>query len=199
MKTSVLRMLGIAGVLGVAALVAHSRPTPVQATGVIDSVIPRGVALERFRQGLPKVDSLSGGARSRDALVRDYIRALETRDTTALAALVMTRPEYAWLYYPTNPQALPPYDLSPSLLWFMIEQRSQQGLGHALGERGGQPLHVVGYGCDARPSEEGENRVWAPCMVRRLQAPGDTVTERLFGPILERGGRFKFVSLANKL
>jgi hypothetical protein len=35
--------------------------------------------------------------------------------------------------------------------------------------------------------------------VRRVQAPGDTVRERLFGPILERGGRFKFVSYANRL
>jgi hypothetical protein len=32
-----------------------------------------------------------------------------------------------------------------------------------------------------------------------MQAPGDTVDERLFGPIVERHGRFKFVSFANKL
>jgi hypothetical protein len=35
--------------------------------------------------------------------------------------------------------------------------------------------------------------------VLRVQAPGDTVEERLFGLILEREGRFKFVSLANQL
>jgi hypothetical protein len=36
-------------------------------------------------------------------------------------------------------------------------------------------------------------------VVRRLPSPGDSVSERLFGPIVERGGRFKFVSYANKL
>jgi hypothetical protein len=34
--------------------------------------------------------------------------------------------------------------------------------------------------------------------VRRVAAT-DTIEERLFGLIIERDGRFKFVSLANKL
>jgi hypothetical protein len=32
-----------------------------------------------------------------------------------------------------------------------------------------------------------------------VQAPGDTLEERLFGPIVEREGVFKFLSFANKL
>jgi hypothetical protein len=35
--------------------------------------------------------------------------------------------------------------------------------------------------------------------VRRRPAAGELVNERLFGLIVERDGRFKFVSLANKL
>jgi len=41
--------------------------------------------------------------------------------------------------------------------------------------------------------------VIGPCVVRRLTAQRDTIDERLFGLIVERGGRYKFTSYANKL
>jgi hypothetical protein len=192
-------LISIVTAIVAAAGSACDRTPSARATTVVDSVVPREEALRRFRAALPEVESLSGGASSRDALVRGFVRALETRDTVALRRMLMSRAEYAWIYYPTNPQGLPPYDLSPSLYWFMIEGRSSQGLTHALAERAGHPLHVVGYSCDAGFSQEGANRVYGPCLVQRRQGPGDVVAERLFGPILERGGRFKFVSYANKL
>jgi hypothetical protein len=165
----------------------------------VDSVVPREVELARFRDGLTKPDSLSGGEASREALIRSFVRALETRDTAALRQLSLTRAEFAWLYYPTNPQAAPPYDLSPALLWFLLEGRSRQGFYHLLEERAGAPLGYLDHRCLGEVSLEGDNRVVGPCLVRRLQAPGDTVEEKLFGPVVERGGRFKFVSYANPL
>lgn len=173
----------------------NAGPAPV----VVDSALPRQQALRQFREGVPAPAALTGGARSRDALVRAFVRATEAGDTAALRALVLTRAEFAWLYYPTTPQGLPPYDLSPSLLWFLTEGASSQGLRRLLDERAGQSLGYVGHDCDPRPSREGENRVWGPCVVRRVRAPGDTVAERLFGQILERGGRFKLVSFANRI
>ena len=38
-----------------------------------------------------------------------------------------------------------------------------------------------------------------PCALRRVCAPADTIDERLFGPIVERRGRYKFLAYANKL
>lgn len=167
--------------------------------GAVDSVIPREEALRRFQDGLRRPDGLSGGNESREGLVRSFVAALEARDTTTLIALSMTIEEFAYLYYPTNPQSLPPYDVSPALLWFLIEGNGRKGLTLALEERGGSSLDYVDHSCDGAPSREGENTVWGPCVIRRVQAPGDTVSERLFGPIIERSGRYKFVSLANKL
>jgi hypothetical protein len=189
----------VAIVLVAAASAACDRTPSARASNVVDSVIPRDEALRRFRVGLPEVDSLSDGAATRDELVHRFVQAVEARDTSALVSMLMTKAEYAWLYYPTTPQGLPPYDLSPSLYWFMIEERSAQGLGHLMQERAGQSLRVTGYRCDPGFSQEGENKVYGPCLLRRFQARGDTASERLFGPILERGGRFKFVSYANKL
>ncbi len=195
-------LLGLGAATCVAMQTACTRPDAPRARAApvtIDSAIPRDEELRRFRSGLIEPAELTVGAHSRDALVWSYVRALERGDTAALAALVITKAEFAYIYYPTNPQARPPYNLSPGLMWFMFQQSSQRGLMHALEERGGRSLGYLGYSCDHSPSREGANRVWGPCLIRRRRPGGDVVAERLFGLILERGGRYKFVSLANKL
>lgn len=160
----------------------------------VDSVVPRDVALAQFRQGTSQVDRFTGGARSRDALVNAWVKAVEANDTASVARMRISRDEFAWLYYPTAKQGLPPYDLSPSLLWFVVDGGSNKGLARLLQDRGGNPLHVIGYSCDPQSSVEGENTSWGPCALKRVQAPGDTVEERLFGLIVERGGEWKFLS-----
>lgn len=169
------------------------------ADAAADVSVPRAAELTQFRAGLAEPQGLSGGAPSRDALIAAFAGALERRDTAALADLVLSRAEFAWLYYPTNPQARPPYDLAPDLMWFLLRNTSEKGARRLLGERAGVPLNVVGHRCDPATSREGRNTVTGPCIVRRLTARGDTIEERLFGLILERGGRHKFVSYANKL
>jgi hypothetical protein len=164
----------------------------------VDSVVPREVALARFREGIPELDTLVQGAASRDELVQRWVAAIETKDTAELARLLLTRAEFAWVYYPTTPQGLPPYDLSPALMWYLNEGNGAKGLKRLLEDRGGKPMGVVGYRCDEKVSREGENAIYGPCLVRRLQAPGDTVEERLFGLVLERRGRWKFVNYAMK-
>jgi hypothetical protein len=166
---------------------------------MVDSVVPIDTALAHFRQGLTEPAGLQAGATSLEELIRTYVSLLERSDTAGLARLALTRAEFAYLYYPTVPESRPPYDLSPGLLWFMIEGNSARGLRGALEERGGKPLGYVGHRCVGDPRHDGINTVWPSCVVRRLQAPGDTVEEHLFGPILERHGVFKFVTFANKL
>jgi hypothetical protein len=144
------------------------------------------------------VDTLSEGAPSRDELVRRWVKAIETTDTAELNRLLLSRAEFAWIYYPTNPQGLPPYDLSPQLLWFLTVENSNKGVNRILQDRGGRPMRFVNYRCDSKRSKEGDNEVVGPCLVRRLQATGDTVEERLFGLVIERRGRWKFVSYAGK-
>lgn len=181
-----------AGLLG-----CDGSPRRADAASVVDSVVPREVALERFRAGIADPESLGGGAGTREALVRALVRALEIGDTAALTALALTRAEFAYLYYPTTPQGLPPYDLSPGLMWFTLETGNRQGLSRLLEQRSGRPLRYLSHSCHPTVSAEGENRVDGPCLLRRVQAPGDTVAERLFGLIIERGGRFKFLNYSN--
>jgi len=174
---------------------AREKHTPER----VDSAMPREVALQRFQEGLREPKQLSGGAGSLDALIRRFLDGVQDRDTAAFHRLLLDRAEFAYLYYPTTPQSLPPYDLSPSLMWFLLSERSSQGLSKALQEFGGKPFHYSGYTCDPKPSREGANTVWGPCLVRLSVTPRDTGSVRLFGLVIEREGRYKFVSYANKL
>ena len=172
---------------------------PAAAGGVVDSIIPRDSAIARFQSDLPRVTSFEGGAQSRDQLVRRFVTALESRDTSVLRSLLLTKSEFGWLYYPTHPEGLPPYSLTPQLMWFMLEGNSEKGYQKLLQRRAGQPLRVIDHRCEGKPSKQGENTVWGPCPLLRRTERGDTLSERLFGQIVERGGQYKFVGYSNKL
>lgn len=168
---------------------------------------PAGVALPassdgqlaRFRSGLPEVHGLSGGAPSRDALVTAFMRALASRDTATLQRLILTKSEFAWLYYPTAREALPPYSLQPDLMWFTHQGRSEGGIRAALETLGGAGHTYLGYECPVGSRVEADNRLWGYCTVRHRAPDGTTHTDQLFGLILERSGVYKFVSYANKV
>lgn len=196
---AVLALLG----LTLAALIAgcggpEARAEP-PAGRVVDSIVPRAEAVRRFRLGLVPVDSLEGGATSLDALVGAYVQALSEADTATLARLAVTRAEFAYLYYPTAVQARPPYDVEPGLMWFMLFERSNQGIRRALEAVGGRPMRLAGYDCGAGPQREGVNLVHGPCVVRWVGGSADTVSAGLFSRVLERDGRLKFLSYANRL
>ena len=73
------------------------------------------------------------------------------------------------------------------------------GTGRLLARLAGRPLRAAGYACAADPVVEGENRLWRDCLLRYRGAGGAPAAGRLFGVIVERAGRFKFVNYANDL
>ncbi|MBV9772421.1 MAG: hypothetical protein JO040_00630 [Gemmatimonadetes bacterium] len=176
---------------------AASRPTTSQ-PAVVDSALPVQELLRRFRADLPTTPTELAGVASRDSLVARYVGALQANDTSALEPLVLDRAEFAYLYYPTTPQSKPPYELPPALMWFQLQSSNRKGVFRAFRELGGKPLHYAGYRCDEKPEVQGENRIWNGCLVRiRPEGQGKVEEARLFGGIIERAGRFKFVSYAN--
>jgi len=179
---------------------AHSKPAPhAAAAAYVDSALPIQELLRRFRADLAAAPAgLTNGAPSRDALVARFVAALEHADTIALEGLAIDRAEFAYLYYPDSPLSRPPYELAPGLMWFQLQGNSRKGALSALRLRGGRPLGVIGYRCDEPAQTQGENRVWSRCEVRHRW--GDTtLSERLFGGIIERGGRYKLLGYANGL
>lgn len=168
---------------------------------IVDSIFPVEEEIRRFKAARPgnEVTQLGQAASSRDQLVSEMISAIENKDSTQLRARLIDDREFIDLYYPTSFYARQPYKQSPELLWFLMQQNSTKGMRRALERFGGKPLHYSGYECTDSVVVEGENRIWQECRVRWAPAPGVQSPYRLFGSIIERAGRFKFVSYANDL
>lgn len=164
---------------------------------VVDSVVPISVALDRFRAGLEQPGGLHGNVIYRDTLVRLVMQALEESDTLAFEQIAVNRAEWAWLYYPTNILAQPPYELPPALAWFQLQETSRKGVFRALREYGDQKLDYRGYRCDPQPTIEDQNRLWTNCIVTVARAGEPSKDVRLFGAILERTGHFAILSYDN--
>jgi len=139
-----------------------------------------------------------GAAASRDELVGRFVTALEREDTAAFREMVVTRAEFAWLWYPHTQYTHKPYELGPALLWFQFQQNSEKGITRALRSWGGRSLGFDGYQCAGSAGME-RTRQWDDCRLRFRDPDGNLVEKRLFASILERDGRFKFLGYANDL
>lgn len=115
-------------------------------------------------------------------------------DTAALNRLRITAAEFAYLYYPDARLAHPPYGLSPQIMWTQISSQSDRGLQRLLARFKGKKLQIRSLDC--RPPDRQNGIVIHECGVKTASS---TASQRLFGSILERNGRFKFVGYANGL
>lgn len=175
-------------------------PADIPAAGMkIDSILPPGEALRRFQSELPAVTELRDGPRGRDEIVSRFISAVERADTAAFESLALSKAEYGFLYYPSSVYSRKPYELPPDIAWLLNEQNGQKGATRVLRRLGGRGLHFGGYTCGAT-AREGENAFWRDCEVEYVDpATSRQVKRKLFGTIMERGGRYKFLSYANDL
>lgn len=190
-------------VIGVSVLAAcagspDAPAPPGTSRGVIDSTIPIAEEVRRFIATVDSVPTrLRHGARSRDELVARFLRAVETRDSLELPRLILQRDEFIGVYYPYTQFTAPPYELSPSLLWFQMQNRSSRGIGRLLDRHGGRALGARDLTCPAPPLEQAGNRIWHGCTMTVVDSAGARRVRRLFGEMLEREGVWKFLSFAN--
>lgn len=162
---------------------------------VIDSLKPMAELIARFRAGTDEPRGFSGGAPNRESLVRRFLAAVSGRDRAGLEQLVLSRDEFAWLFFPDHPYARPPYDLDPEIFWLQLQSQSLRGSSRVLARLGGKPLGLLSMTCqDDRFQSTGKTRVWTACRVR-YQSGSTSGDERLFGSIVGQGGQFKFLSL----
>lgn len=182
--------------------VADARPTAGDVAATTRGVPPSpriDSLLGRFRAATEgRTDSLGGGDSSVASLVRRYVAALEARDTAEIRRLVLSRAEFAWVYYPESRFARRPYELDPDVVWMQLFAASDKGSVRALRKLGGTGARYVSHRCPRPPEPEGRLRLHG-CEVT-IRAGDDAPTEvRLFGPIVEQAGRFKFLSLDSRI
>lgn len=154
-------------------------------------------ALRRFTADLPVTKALEGGAGSRDELVAGFVRAVERNDTAAIRRLHVTRAEYAYLYFPSSIYMNEPYRQPPGTAWLLNGGNSDKGVSRVLRRLGGRELEWRGYTCSIE-AREGDNSFSRSCTMEFRDPETQThVSRSLFGAIIERDGRYKFLSYAN--
>jgi hypothetical protein len=166
---------------------------------VFESMRASAEALRRFRIGLPEPDGLAGGAPTRQALGELFVAALSARDTAALGNLLVTRAEFAYLYYPLSRDALSANGMPPDRRWELLELSSQTSVARALSQFGGRALTLVSLDCPNAPATIGVLAQHDGCTVHLARGDGSTFNGVLFGPIVEHQGHFKFIGYANDM
>ncbi len=169
---------------------------------VIDSALTPDEHRRRFREQYgnpPVVTALANGTSSRDALVRRFIEALVSRDSSALVALQVTPIEFLDLYYPASRFSRPPYEMSPQLAWMQISLNSDKGLVRVLRRFTNPTIRYIEHGCAAEATAIGAGRVWEDCTVTFAVDSGPPETHDLFGGIFEYVGQFKFLGYSNSM
>jgi hypothetical protein len=167
---------------------------------VVDSVLPVEEELRRFRArvGGDSTTAFAYASPSRDALVARIVRGVARRDSVDLIHALVSPREFADIIYPSSQYTRAPYRQSPELVWMAIASHSNSGYVRLLRRRGAGDLRLAGYNCDETPEVQGENTFWTGCVVRLIGAKGDTTSQRWFGSIVERQGRFKLMSFRNQ-
>lgn len=165
----------------------------------IDSVFPMPEMIRRFRVGLPELSALNGGESSRQALVTAFTAALAAQDARALGTMALSRAEFASLYFPNTPDATRAMGLPPQRKWDQIVLNSEKGIGRALSRLGGTPLTLQSLDCPNPPITSGPMKLHEGCLVHLRRGDGTAFDGRIFGSIIEYGGRFKFVGYSNDM
>lgn len=168
--------------------------TRAQPGYVIDSIFPIEEEIRRFNAELVRPDSLIGGARSRAELVRRFEKALARQDTAGLLELIVSRAEFGYFVFPESPYARPPYKTKPAIVWMQLLSDSERGLSRLLERVAHEQIRISGLQCLAEAEREGRNRYWRHCTVNLRDSTGASRRLQLFGQIVERDGRMKFLS-----
>jgi hypothetical protein len=176
---------------------AQDGAAPGVAAVPVDSIFPMPEMVARFQAsvGAPVAGLPASSATTRDELVARFVRAVEDSSVAALRALRLDARAYAYVYVPTSRMTFEPYRQPPELGWLLVEQNGLKGETRVLRRLGGRSLGYRGHAC-SEPVQEGVNTLWEGCTLDVEVHDGPV---RLFGSILERDGRFAFVSLTNDL
>lgn len=193
-RTRVLAALLLTAACGGGERVAEAAP-PAEP---VDSIRPADEVLARFRDGLPRVDTLSGGAPSLEALVSRFTAAVEARDSAALRAMALDRAEYAWIHFPSLQRLNPGMNnMRPDVMWMLLEEEGRKGMTRVMRRLGGGEARFGGWRCEDAPQVEGALRYWHACTVEVVAPDGSSAAMQLFGSVVEQDGRYKVVSWAN--
>jgi hypothetical protein len=140
--------------------------------------------------------ALSHSHDSAEALARAVLSAVEKRDIESLNNLALNEREFRDLVWPELPAARPERNLPFSYVWGDLHQKSDARLRQTLAKHGGNGYELVSIAFTGGTTDYPSYRVHRDSEIVLTTRDSQRKTERLFGSVLEQGGRFKVFSYA---
>lgn len=131
---------------------------------------------------------------SAEALSRAVLAAVEARDAGALRALALSKEEFEAHVWPHLPAARPERNLSPSFIWGDLHRKSHLTLRSTLAAHGGRKYEFVSVRFLGDTTAYGSYRVHRESELTVKLTDGTERQIRLFGSMIEKGGRYKAFS-----
>lgn len=137
---------------------------------------------------------LPNSLESPQALSRAVLMAIEKRDAGALHALALDRQEFTGEVWPDLPAARRERNLSPSFVWGDLNQKSNINLRGTLATHGGKKYEFISVRFLRDTTEYGSYRVHRESELTVRDADGIERQIRVFGSMIDKGGRYKVFS-----
>ena len=129
-----------------------------------------------------------------EALSRAVLAAVEKRDADALLALAINRAEFTEHVWPELPSARPERNLSPSFVWGDLNQKSNIMLREMLAAHGRKKYTFVSACFLGKTTQYESYLVHRESELTVKDPEGNERQVRLFGSVIEKGGRYKVFS-----
>lgn len=156
-------------------------------TGVLAALVLAGTACAG---GTP----LTHAESSPEQLTVAVLQAIGQRDAARLRDLALSEQEFREVIWPDLPASRPERNLPFSYVWGDLRVKSDAALAGLLAEYGGQTLTLTDLRFRGGSTQYSSYVVHRTPTLRVLDAAGVDHEVRLFGSIVERGGRFKLFS-----
>ena len=144
--------------------------------------------------GRPGIRPLAHTYESPEQLARAVLEALEARDAAALRRLALTEQEFGDHVWPSLPAARPERNLPLSYVWGDLHQKSEAFLATTLTGLGGRRLTLRQVSFTGGTTDYGPFKVHRKSQLTVRDDDGTDRHLRVFGSVLEQGGRFKVFS-----
>ncbi len=130
---------------------------------------------------------------SKDAAVTAFLQALAARDTNALSQQVVNETEFLKHIWPALPASRPDVGMPAERAWAEQSQRNATFLAQTLAQHGGQRLELVAVSFGSPATTYGSFTIH-PEATLDVRDTGGVREVRLFGSMIESGGRWKIYS-----
>ena len=130
---------------------------------------------------------------SKDAIAEAFLRALAARDQAALETLVVSEVEFRKYIWPKLPASAPDVGMPLDYVWSDTRLKNAGHLARLLSDHGGSTYKLVAVTFAGETTDYGPYRVHRETTLD-VRGPKGAEALRLFGSLVESGGRWKIYS-----